>query len=82
MKISGKYVANYFRKSTHVISVDSNVQEVVLVGGIFPIESKSTLRKTFVGNRGKNKIELPLEEHVFDEEGEVTFDHHGREIKF
>lgn len=83
LKISGKYVADYFRKSTHIISVDSNVQEVVLGGGIFPIESKSTLRKAFVGNRGKNKIELPLEEHVFvEEEGEVTFDHHGREVKF
>lgn len=83
LKISGKYIADYFRKSTHIISVDSNVQEVVLGGGIFPIESKSTLRKTFVGNRGKNKVDLPLEEHVFvEEEGEVTFDHHGREIKF
>jgi len=83
LKISGKYIADYFRKSIHSISVDSNVQEVVLGGGVFPIESKSTLRKAFVGNRGKNKIELPLEEHVFvEEEGEVTFDHHGREIKF
>ena len=83
LKISGKYIADYFRKSIHIISVDSNVQEVVLGGGIFPIESKSTLRKAFVGNRGKNKVDLPLEEHVFiEEEGEVTFDHHGREIKF
>lgn len=83
LKISGKYAADYFRKSTHIISVDSNVQEVVLGDGIFPIESKSTLRKTFVGNRGKNKIDLPLEEHVFiKEEGEITFDHHGRETKF
>lgn len=83
LKISGKYVADYFRKSTHIISVDSNVKEVVLGDGIFPIESKSTLRKAFVGNRGKNKIELPLEEHVFiEEEGEVTFDHHGRAVKF
>ncbi|GKS67710.1 hypothetical protein YTPLAS73_12570 [Nitrosarchaeum sp.] len=82
LKISGKYVADYFRKSTHVISVDSNVHEVVLGDGVFPIESKSTLRKAFVGNRGKNKVGLPLEEHVFiEEEGEVTFDHHGREIK-
>ncbi|PJB99150.1 MAG: hypothetical protein CO079_00320, partial [Nitrosopumilales archaeon CG_4_9_14_0_8_um_filter_34_10] len=52
LKISGKYVADYFRKATHSISVDSNVQEVVLGGGIFPIESKSALRKAFVGNRG------------------------------
>ncbi len=83
LKLSGKYVADYFRKATHNISVDSNVQEVVLGGGVFPIESKSTLRKAFVGNRGKNKIELQLEEHVFiEEEGDVTFDHHGTEIKF
>lgn len=83
LKLSGKYVADYFRKATHSISVDSNVQEVVLGGGVFPIESKSTLRKAFVGNRGKNKIELQLEEHVFiEEEGDVTFDHHGTEIKF
>jgi hypothetical protein len=83
LKISGKYVADYFRKATHSISVDSNVQEVVLGGGIFQIESKSALRKAFVGNRGKNKIDLQLEEHVFiEEEGDVTFDHHGTEIKF
>lgn len=83
LKLSGKYVADYFRKATHNISVDSNVQEVVLGGGVFPIESKSTLRKAFVGNRGKNKIELQLEEHVFiEEECDVTFDHHGTEIKF
>lgn len=83
LKISGKYVADYFRKATHSISVDSNVQEVVLGGGIFPIESKSALRKAFVGNRGKNKIDLQLEEHVFiEEENDVTFDHHGTEIKF
>jgi len=83
LTLSGKYIADYFRKATHTISVDSNVQEVVLGGGIFPIESKSTLRKAFVGNRGKNKVDLPLEEHVFiEEEGDVTFDHHGTEIKF
>ena len=49
-------------------------REVVLGGGIFPIESKSTLRKAFVGNRGKNKVDLPLEEHVFIEEEAVDDD--------
>lgn len=83
LQLSGKYVADYFRKSFHTISVDSNVQEVVLGDGIFPIEPKSTLRKAFVGNHGKNKVDLPLEEHVFvEEECDVTFDHHCREIKF
>jgi len=81
--LSGKYTADYFRKSTHTISVDSNVQEVILGDGVFPIRSKSSLRKAFVGNLGKNKIDLQLEEHVFVEnEADVSFDHTGRKIKF
>ncbi|MFB5606961.1 MAG: hypothetical protein ACE5RG_02535 [Candidatus Nitrosomaritimum yanchengensis] len=83
LKVSGKYVADYFRKATHTISVDSNVHEVVLGDGIFPVRSKSKLEKAFVGKRGKNKVDMELEEHVFvEEEDELTFDHHGREIEF
>ena len=81
--ISGKYMANYFRKATHSISVDSNVSEVILGDGIFPVRTKSNFKKAIVGKRGKNKVDLKLEEHVFVEnEDELTFDHHGREIKF
>ncbi|MDH3515515.1 MAG: hypothetical protein OEW86_03150 [Nitrosopumilus sp.] len=80
--ISGKYNANYFRKAVHTIDVDSNVHEIVLGDGFFPVRSKSGLEKTFVGKRGKNKIDLSLEEHVFVEgEDELTFDHHGLEIE-
>ena len=83
LMVSGKYIADFFRKATHSISVDSNVNEVVLGDGTFPVRSKSTLEKAFVGKRGKNKVDLKLEEHVFvEEEDELTFDHHGREIKF
>lgn len=83
LMVSGKYIADYFRKATSTISVDSNVREVVLGDGVFPIRSKSGLEKAFVGKRGKNKIDLKLEEHVFvEEEDELIFDHHGREIKF
>ena len=81
--ISGKYMANYFRKATHSISVHSNVSEVVLGDGTFPVRTKSNFKKAIVGKRGKNKVDLKLEEHVFVEnEDELTFDHHGREIKF
>ena len=81
--VSGKYIADYFRKATHSISVDSNVSEISLGDGIFPVRSKSGIQKAFVGKRGKNKIDLKLEEHVFvEEEDELTFDHHGRDIKF
>ena len=83
LMISGKYIADYFRKATHSISVESNVHEISLGDGIFPVRSKSGLEKTFVGKRGKNKVDLKLEEHVFvEEEDELAFDHHGREIKF
>ena len=83
LMISGKYVANYFRKATHSISVDSNVSAVVLGDGIFSVRTKSNFKKAIVGKRGKNKVDLKLEEHVFVEnEDELTFDHHGREIKF
>lgn len=81
--ISGKYMADYFRKATHSISVASNVSEIVLGDGVFSVRSKSNFKKALVGKRGKNKVDLKLEEHVFIEnEDELTFDHHGREIKF
>jgi hypothetical protein len=80
--VSGKYTANYFRKAVHTIDVDSNVHEVVLGDGFFPVRSKSGLEKAFVGKRGKNKIDLNLEEHVFVEgDDELTFDHHGLEME-
>ena len=81
--VSGKYVANYFRKATHSISVNSNVSAVILGDDIFSVRTKSNFKKAIVGKRGKNKVDLKLEEHVFIEnEDELTFDHHGREIKF
>ena len=81
--ISGKYSADFYRKSTHPIKVDYNVKEVVLGEGVFPIRTKSGIEKAFSGKRGKNKVDLELEEHVFIEnEDSMYFDHHGREIKF
>lgn len=81
LTVSGKYVADYYRKATHTISVDSNVREAVLGDGVFQIRTKSGLEKAFAGKRGKNKIDLQLEEHVFvREEDEIAFDHHGQEI--
>ena len=83
LMVSGKYIADYYRKATHSISVDSNVKEVTFGGGVFPIKEKSGLKKAFVGSRGKNKIEFPLEEHVFvEEEEELVFDYNGNEIDF
>ena len=78
--ISGKYVADFYRKATKTIEVDSNVKEVILGEGKFLVKSKKGLLKL---GGGKNKVDLNLEEHVFlDEEDKITFDHHGNEIKF
>ena len=81
--VSGKYVADYYRKATHTISVPYNVKEVELGDGVFQTRSKSGFEKAFTGKKGNNKIDINLEEHVFvKEEDELAFDHHGREIKF
>ena len=83
LMISGKYTADFYRKAIHPISVDYNVTEVVMGDGVFPIRTKSSLQKAFSGKRGKNKVDLELEEHVFIENRDTMyFDHHGREIKF
>jgi len=83
LMVSGTYVANFFRKAIHPIKVDFNVKEVVLGDGIFPIRTKSGLHKAFTGKKGKNKVDLELEEHVFIEnENTIYFDHHGEEINF
>lgn len=79
--VSGKYSADFFRKAVHPITVDYNVSEVVLGEGIFPIRSKSMIMKK-ISKKGKNKVDLKLEEHVFfEKEDQAAFDHHGREIK-
>jgi len=83
LMVSGKFIADYYRSATHTISVNYNVRDVVLGGGLFPIRSKSGFSKALSGKRGKNKIDLKLEEHIFvEEEDEIAFDHHGHEIKF
>ena len=82
LMISGKYTADYFRKATHTISVNYNVGEIILGDGVFKIKKKSKISKT-IAKKIKNKVELPLEEHVYiDEEGEMAFDYTGTEIRF
>ena len=83
LMVSGVYTANFFRKAIHPIKVDFNVNEVVLGDGVFPIRTKSGLNKAFSRKKGKNKVDLELEEHVFIEnEDTIYLDHHGKEIKF
>ncbi len=83
LMINGTYSADYFQKSIYPIKVNYNVKEVVLGEGIFPIRTKSKFQKALSSKKGKNTVDLQLEEHVFiSDEDTIYFDHHGQEIKF
>ncbi len=83
LMVSAKYSADYFRKAVHPIRVDHNVSEVVLGDGVFPIRSRSAIARALSRKRGKNRVDLRLEEHVFVEaEDAMYFDGHGKEVKF
>jgi len=85
--LSGKYNADFYRKVIHTISVKPNVKEIVVSGYTFPIkQGKGVLGKLGTkiksSTRKKNQVDLEVEEHVFlDEEKDIAFDHHGKEIK-
>ncbi len=85
--LSGKYNADFYRKIIHTINVKPNVKEIIVGGYTFPIkQGKGVLgrlrTKVKSSTRKKNQIDLEIEEHVFlEEEKEVAFDHHGKEIK-
>ena len=85
--LSGKYNADFYRKVIHTINVKPNVKEIIVGGYTFPVKrGKGVLgrlqTKIKSSTRKKNQIDLEIEEHVFlEEEKEVAFDHHGKEIK-
>ena len=85
--LSGKYNADFYRKTVHPISVDPDVREIIIGDDVFPItKGKGVLGKlnTKIKKSAgrKNQVDLELEEHVYiDDEQEVAFDHHGKEIK-
>ena len=85
--LSGKYNADFYRKTVHPISVDPDVREIIIGDDVFPItKGKGVLGKlnTKIKKSAgrKNQVDLELEEHVYiDDEQEIAFDHHGKEIK-
>ena len=85
--LSGKYTANYYRKNMHTIPVDPTVKEIIIGDEIFPVKQRKGIMgklstKIQTTTKRKNRIDLELEEHVFlEEEQEIAFDHHGKEIK-
>ena len=84
--LAGKYNADFYRKVIHTINVKSNVKEIVVGGYTFPIKQGKGIigklgTKIKTSTRKQNQIDLEVEEHVFlEEEKEIAFDHHGKEI--
>lgn len=80
MYISGTYRADYYRKASYPIKVDSNIKEVRLEGRIFAMDERTSLSKKL---QSKNTIHLELEEHVdVVEKKELCLDHHGIKREF
>jgi len=85
--LSGKYNANFYRKTVHTINVEPIIREIIIGDDVFPIKKgKGVLGKLNTkiksSTKRKNQIDLELEEHAYiDDEQEIAFDHHGKEIK-
>ena len=85
--LSGKYNADFYRKTVHTISVDPAVREIIIGDDVFPIRyGKGVLGKLNTkikkSTGRKNQVDLELEEHVYlENERDIAFDHHGKEIK-
>ncbi len=78
--LSGKYSVDFIRDASHTLSVDKNVQEVIINDEVFPVKKKkgvlSKLEPSF-----KNKIKIEMQERVMLENtDDISFDHHGKEM--
>ena len=85
--ISGSYSADYYRKNAYEVETDSNVTEVIIGKGTFPVKTESgtwsKLRNSFKGGDRHNKLNIPVEEHVLlNIEEEVFLNSAGSDIKF
>ena len=78
--LSGKYSVNFIRDAEHSLSVDKNVQEVIISDEVFPVKKKkgvlSKLEPSF-----KNKVKIEMQERVMlQNTDDISFDHHGKEL--
>ena len=78
--LSGKYSVDFIRDAEHTLSVDKDVQEVIISDEVFPVKKMhgvlSKLEPSF-----KNKIKIDMQERVMLENtADISFDHHGKEI--
>ena len=80
--VSGRYESDYLRGATHTLTVDKSVRRVVIGDSSFETRPQSRLKKALAVQRGSNKIDVDLKEHVaIDRSLEITFDADGNEIQ-
>ena len=81
--LEGTYTADFLRRATYPLKTDHNVKELIIDEGVYPISEKSSFLKKLEGKRGKNTVNVPVDEHVFvNEKDRIVLDQHGTERKF
>ena len=82
LKIKGQYFAEYFRKAVHSLKVEKTVTKVLVGNNTFDLKTKKKFIEKIPGKRGKNIIDIDLEEFVnLNEKIEVILDENGDMVK-
>ena len=78
--LSGKYSADFIRDTNHTLHIDKNVRELILDDKVYPVSPKKSMLSKLEPSR-KNKIKIEFQERlVIENEDDIAFDHHGKEI--
>ena len=78
--LSGKYSADFIRDTTHSITVDKDVRELIMDDKVYPVAQKKSVFSKLEPTR-KNKVKIEFQERlIIENEDDISFDHHGKEI--
>ena len=78
--LSGKYSADFIRDTTHSITVDKDVRELIMDDKVYPVAQKKSVFSKLEPTR-KNKVKIEFQERlIIENEDDIAFDHHGKEI--
>ena len=78
--LSGKYSVDFIRDAEHTLSVDKDVQEVIISDEVFSVKKKHGVLSKLEPSL-KNKIKIQMQERVMLEHtSDLSFDHHGKEM--
>ena len=78
--LSGKYSADFIRDTTHSITVDKDVRELIMDDKVYPVAQKKSVFSKLEPTR-KNKVKIEFQERlIIENEDDIAFDRHGKEI--